>query len=155
MRGELECDKMNIRGCGMGDKYTYKKETRVSLVDRVGKMAESIEEDLNKQFDTQIEDIKTAMVRKAYVRKAYIERGTEKEFNFVKQLDLNNQRSLEVLSAIRNLEEQRSLIKKSGRLLSNLVDTGVIYETLTFALRELKALDEEGELLDKYKNGNK
>lgn len=134
----------------MGDKYTYKKETRVSLVDRVGKMAESIEEDLNKQFDTQIEDIKTAMVRKAYV-----ERGTEKEFNFVKQLDLNNQRSLEVLSAIRNLEEQRSLIKKSGRLLSNLVDTGVIYETLTFALRELKALDEEGELLDKYKNGNK
>lgn len=130
----------------MGDKYTYKKETRVSLVDRVGKMAESIEEDLNKQFDTQIEDIKTAMVRKAYV-----ERGTEKEFNFVKQLDLNNQRSLEVLSAIRNLEEQRSLIKKSGRLLSNLVDTGVIYETLTFALRELKALDEEGELLDKYK----
>lgn len=134
----------------MGDKYTYKKETRVSLVDRVGKMAESIEEDLNKQFDTQIEDIKTAMVRKAYV-----ERGTEKEFNFVKQLDLNNQRSLEVLSAIRNLEEQRNLIKKSGRLLSNLVDTGVIYETLTFALRELKALDEEGELLDKYKNGNK
>ena len=131
----------------MGDKYTYKKETRVSLVDRVGKLAESIEEDLNKQFDTQIEDIKTAMVRKAYV-----ERGTEKEFNFVKQLDLNNQRSLEVLSAIRNLEEQRSLIKKSGRLLSNLVDTGVIYETLTFALRELKALDEEGELLDKYKN---
>lgn len=134
----------------MGDKYTYKKETRVSLVDRVGKMAESIEEDLNKQFDTQIEDIKTAMVRKAYV-----ERGTEKEFNFVKQLDLNNQRSLEVLSAIRNLEEQRSSILKSGRLLSNLVDTGVIYETLTFALRELKALDEEGELLDKYKNGNK
>lgn len=134
----------------MGDKYTYKKETRVSLVDRVGKMAESIEEDLNKQFDTQIEDIKTAMVRKAYV-----ERGTEKEFNFVKQLDLNNQRRLEVLSAIRNLEEQRNLIKKSGRLLSNLVDTGVIYETLTFALRELKALDEEGELLDKYKNGNK
>jgi len=131
----------------MGDKYTNKKETRVSLVDRVGKLAESIEEDLNKQFDTQIEDIKTAMVRKAYV-----ERGTEKEFNFVKQLDLNNQRSLEVLSAIRNLEEQRSLIKKSGRLLSNLVDTGVIYETLTFALRELKALDEEGELLDKYKN---
>lgn len=131
----------------MGDKYTYKKETRVSLVDRVGKMAESIEEDLNKQFDTQIEDIKTAMVRKAYV-----ERGTEKEFNFVKQLDLNNQRSLEVLSAIRNLEEQRNLIIKSGRLLSNLVDTGVIYETLTFALRELKALDEEGELLDKYKN---
>src|SRR5699024_1870267 len=138
---------MNIRGCDMGDKYTNKKETRVSLVDRVGKLAESIEEDLNKQFDTQIEDIKTAMVRKAYV-----ERGTEKEFNFVKQLDLNNQRSLEVLSAIRNLEEQRSLIKKSGRLLSNLVDTGVIYETLTFALRELKALDEEGELLDKYKN---
>lgn len=90
----------------MGDKYTYKKETRVSLVDRVGKMAESIEEDLNKQFDTQIEDIKTAMVRKAYV-----ERGTEKEFNFVKQLDLNNQRRLEVLSAIRNLEEQRNLIK--------------------------------------------
>lgn len=134
----------------MGDKYTYKKETRVSLVDRVGKMAESIEEDLNKQFDTQIEDIKTAMVRKAYV-----ERGTEKEFNFVKQLDLNNQRRLEVLSAIRNLEEQRNLIIKSGRLLSNLVDTGVIYETLTFALRELKALDEEGELLDKYKNGNK
>lgn len=134
----------------MGDKYTYKKETRVSLVDRVGKMAESIEEDLNKQFDTQIEAIKTAMVRKAYV-----ERGTEKEFNFVKQLDLNNQRRLEVLSAIRNLEEQRNLIKKSGRLLSNLVDTGVIYETLTFALRELKALDEEGELLDKYKNGNK
>lgn len=134
----------------MGDKYTYKKETRVSLVDRVGKMAESIEEDLNKQFDTQIEDIKTAMVRKAYV-----ERGTEKEFNFVKQLDLNNQRRLEVLSAIRNLEEQRSSILKSGRLLSNLVDTGVIYETLTFALRELKALDEEGELLDKYKNGNK
>lgn len=130
----------------MGDKYTYKKETRVSLVDRVGKMAESIEEDLNKQFDTQIEDIKTAMVRKAYV-----ERGTEKEFNFVKQLDLNNQRRLEVLSAIRNLEEQRSSILKSGRLLSNLVDTGVIYETLTFALRELKALDEEGELLDKYK----
>ena len=150
MRGKLECDKMNIRGCGMGDKYTYKKETRVSLVDRVGKMAESVEEDLNKQFDTQIEDIKTAMVRKAYV-----ERGTEKEFNFVKQLDLNNQRSLEVLSAIRNLEEQRNLIIKSGRLLSNLVDTGVIYETLTFALRELKALDEEGELLDKYKNGNK
>ena len=131
----------------MGDKYTYKKETRVSLVDRVGKKAESIEEDLNKQFDTQIEDIKTAMVRKAYV-----ERGTEKEFNFVKQLDLNNKRSLEVLSAIRNLEEQRNLIIKSGRLLSNLVDTGVIYETLTFALRELKALDEEGELLDKYKN---
>lgn len=134
----------------MGDKYTYKKETRVSLVDRVGKLAESIEEDLNKQFDTQIEDIKTAMVRKAYV-----ERGTEKEFNFVKQLDLNNQRSLDVLSAIRNLEEQRNLIIKSGRLLSNLVDTGVIYETLTFALRELKALDEEGELLDKYKNDNK
>lgn len=134
----------------MGDKYTYKKETRVSLVDRVGKLAESIEEDLNQQFDTQIEDIKTAMVRKAYV-----ERGTEKEFNFVKQLDLNNQRSLEVLSAIRNLEEQRSLIIKSGRLLSNLVDTGVIYETLTFALREFKALDEEGELLDKYKNDNK
>lgn len=150
MRGELECDKMNIRGCGMGDKYTNKKETRVSLVDRVGKLAESNMEDLNKQFDTQIEDIKTAMVRKAYV-----ERGTEKEFNFVKQLDLNNQRRLEVLSAIRNLEEQRSLIIKSGRLLSNLVDTGVIYETLTFALRELKALDEEGELLDKYKNGNK
>lgn len=145
--GGLECDKMNIRGCDMGDKYTNKKETRVSLVDRVGKKAESIEEDLNKQFDTQIEDIKTAMVRKAYV-----ERGTEKEFNFVKQLDLNNQRSLEVLSAIRNLEEQRNLIIKSGRLLSNLVDTGVIYETLTFALRELKALDEEGELLDKYKN---
>lgn len=134
----------------MGDKYTYKKETRVSLVDRVGKLAESIEEDLNKQFDTQIEDIKTAMVRKAYV-----ERGTEKEFNFVKQLDLNNQRRLEVLSAIRNLEEQRNLIIKSGRLLSNLVDTGVIYETLTFALRELKALDEEGELLDKYKTDNK
>lgn len=134
----------------MGDKYTNKKETRVSLVDRVGKLAESNMEDLNKQFDTQIEDIKTAMVRKAYV-----ERGTEKEFNFVKQLDLNNQRRLEVLSAIRNLEEQRSLIIKSGRLLSNLVDTGVIYETLTFALRELKALDEEGELLDKYKNGNK
>lgn len=134
----------------MGDKYTYKKETRVSLVDRVGKMAESIEEELSKQFDTQIDDIKTAMVRKAY-----IERGTEKEFNYVKQLDLNNQRSSEVLSAIRNLEEQRSLIIKSGRLLSNLVDTEVIYETLTFALRELKALDEEGELLDKYKNGNK
>lgn len=107
-------------------------------------------EDLNKQFDTQIEDIKTAMVRKAYV-----ERGTEKEFNFVKQLDLNNQRSSEVLSAIRNLEEQRNLILKSERLLSNLVDTGVIYETLTFALRELKALDEEGELLDKYKTDNK
>lgn len=150
MSGELECDKMNIRGCGMGDKYTYKKETRVSLVDRVGKKAESIVEDLNKQFDTQIEDIKTTMVRKAYV-----ERGTEKEFNFVKQLDLNNQRSLEVLTAIRNLEEQRNLIIKSGRLLSNLVDTGVIYETLTFALRELKALDEEGELLDKYKTDNK
>lgn len=134
----------------MGDKYTYKKETRVSLVDRVGKLAESNMEDLNKQFDTQIEDIKTAMVRKAYV-----ERGTEKEFNFVKQLDLNNQRRLEVLSAVRNLEEQRNLIIKSGRLLSNLVDTGVIYETLTFALRELKALDEEGELLDKYKTDNK
>lgn len=131
----------------MGDKYTYKKETRVSLVDRVGKKAESIEEDLSKQFDTQIDDIKTAMVRKAY-----IERETEKEFNYVKQLDLNNQRSSEVLSAIRNLEEQRNLILKSGRLLSNLVDTGVIYETLTFALRELKALDEEGELLDQYKN---
>lgn len=100
---------------------------------------------LGELFDEQAEEIKEYLISKMI----YSLSKPETE-NFVELIDEYRDAHIAQELLVGTLERQRDSINTSSALLSNLVDTKTIHETLTYVLRELRAVDEDGYLLEEY-----
>lgn len=100
---------------------------------------------LGELFDEQVEEIKEYLINKMI----YSLSKPEKD-SFVEVIDGYRDAHISQKLLIAKLEQQRYSIDQSSTLLGNMVDTKTIYETLTYVLRELEAVDEDGYLLEEY-----
>lgn len=100
---------------------------------------------LGELFDEQVEEIKEYLINKM----VYSLSKPETE-NFVELIDEYRNAHIAQELLIGRLENQRDSINTNSTLLNKLVDTKVIHETLTYVLRELRAVDEDGHFLEKH-----
>lgn len=118
---------------------------RKSLTERIKESTRQEEERLSQLFDEQAEEIKEYLIKK----RMYSITKSETE-NFVELIDEYRDAYIAQELLIGRLENQRVSINTNSTLLNNLVDTKVIHETLTYVLRELRAVGEDGYLLEKH-----
>lgn len=118
---------------------------RKSLTERLKESTKQEEERLSQLFDEQTEEIKEYLIK----NRMYSITKPETE-NFVELIDKYRDAHIAQELLIGRLENQRDSINTNSTLLNNLVDTKVIHETLTYVLRELRAVDEDGYLLEKH-----
>lgn len=118
---------------------------RKSLTERVKESTRQEEERLSQLFDEQTEEIKEYLIK----NRMYSITKPETE-SFVELIDEYRDAHIAQELLIGRLENQRDSINTSSTLLSNLVDTKTIHETLTYVLRELRAVDEDGYMLEKH-----
>lgn len=118
---------------------------RKSLTERIKESTRQEEERLSQLFDEQAEEIKEYLIK----NRMYSINKPETE-NFVELIDKYRDAHIAQELLVGRLENQRVSINTNSTLLNNLVDTKVIHETLTYVLRELRAVDEDGYLLEKH-----
>lgn len=118
---------------------------RKSLTERISESTRQEEERLSQLFDKQAEEIKEYLINKMIY--SFSKPETE---NFVELIDEYRDAHIAQELLVGTLERQRDSINTNSNLLSNLVDTKAIHETLTYVLRELRAVDEDGYLLEKH-----
>lgn len=116
-----------------------------SLTERIKESTRQEEERLSQLFDEQAEEIKEYLINKMI----YSLSKPETE-NFVELIDEYRDAHIAQELLVGTLERQRDSISTNSTLLSNLVDTKAVHETLTYVLRELRAVDEDGYLLEKH-----
>lgn len=100
---------------------------------------------LGELFDEQVEEIKEYLISEMV--HSFSKPETD---NFVEIIDKYRDAHITQELLIETLEIQRDSISTSSTLLNNLVDTKVVRETLTYVLRQLKAVDEDGYMLEKH-----
>lgn len=118
---------------------------RKSLTERIKESTRQEEERLSKLFNEQVEEIKEYLIK----NRMYSITKPETE-SFVELIDGYRDAHISQKLLVAKLEQQRYSIDQSSTLLGNMVDTKTIYETLTYVLRELEAVDEDGYLLEEY-----
>ena len=99
---------------------------------------------LGKLFDEQVEEIKEYLVNTL----AYSLSEPETK-NFVQLISEYRDAHIAQELLVETLERQRDSINTNSNLLSNLVDTKTVHETLTYVLKELRAVDEDGHLKER------
>lgn len=98
---------------------------------------------LEKLFDEQLEDIKSELVSKALYS---YDDGEIKDF--VTLIDKYERGYTSKSLVISVLDGQRERLSSSSVLLGSMVNVDTIHKTLTYALRELGAVDEDGYIIE-------